>query len=215
MKNKLSCFLLCLGLLTYSYATENNVNVTNITGRQFTVSWITSYPCIGKLCLLDKSGTIKEYFDDNKNNLHYVTVDGLIENTTYKFSIVSGDVINDNNGQMYHVSTGPDLIPVGSIQPAGKVLLDNNTPAEGAIVYIDIYNSDALSASMSTVVDRNGYWYIELVNSRTDDNQHLFNPSETDILKVTVIGNSGTAYFEDKIMDNNCGKNLYPPLILQ
>jgi len=206
-------FLLC-SFFKYGYANEENLRISNIGGVQFTASWVTTYPCSGKLLLKDPSGIITEYLNTSNTCTHYVVVNQLKENTHYTFSIVSGEIVDDNNGKMYHVVTGPEIIPVGSLQPAGQVFGNNGKPATGAIVYIKVYNDDVESALMSTQVDKNGYWFFDLVNTRTLDNQHLFNPSESDQLEITVVGKKGRAFFKGNIMDNNFGTKLYSPLIL-
>ncbi|ETR66823.1 MAG: hypothetical protein OMM_12299, partial [Candidatus Magnetoglobus multicellularis str. Araruama] len=116
-----------------------------------------------KVLLTDQKGLVTEFFDKSKNKYtHYVAVDHLKENTRYSFSVASGEVVDKNNGKMYHVVTGPELIPVGSLQPAGQVLMDNQTPAKDSIVYIRVINDHAESAIMSTLVDQNGFWFLIL-----------------------------------------------------
>ena len=208
--------------VTALQASEESPVVTNVTGGQFTVSWTTSQLCAGKVSLYDNAGFIRDCYDDRgkdfKSTTHYVTVNGLKENTAYAFAIDSGGTLDDNEGNLYQVTTGANLIPVGSIQPAGKVFLtDADTPAVGAIVYVTIWGSQGVSAPLSTLVDGNGYWFLELVNARATDHQKLFNISvEHDKLVISVDGGEkGSAYLENPIIDNQGGTRLYPPFILR
>jgi hypothetical protein len=148
---------------------------------------------------------------------HYITAKGLKSNASYFFSTLSGNQINDNEGQMYSVHTGDNLIPVGSLQPAGQVLLCNgNRYATNAIVYIQISNGLDQSAPLSTIVDNNGYWFVELVNARDQNNQGLFRVSEGNTLSIDVQGGQmGKASLELSAMDNKGGMVLNKPIILR
>jgi len=212
------CF--CFFILSDNCFAHKSLMFTNITGGQFTVSWVTSYPCIAKIRLLGSNSITNEYYDDRgkcvKDTTHYITVSELNENTQYSFIIIINDTIDDNDGQMYTIKTGPNLIPIGSILSAGKVFLPDETPASGAIVYVQIFNSDTKSALLSTLVDKFGYWYIELINTRTSDMKNIFNPTSDDNLAISVIGGDrGSANLEYSVMDSKGGKNLYPSIILE
>jgi len=115
------------------------------------------------------------------------------------------------------VNTGPTLIPQGSIQPAGRVYQnDGQTPANGAIVYVNVVGSEGDSAPLTTLVDENGYWYVELVNCRTDDLKKLFQVAINDELEVEVDGGKmGTAFLVTEAADNKGGANLRPALTLE
>ena len=212
-------FFICI---TASHAMESQVMVTNVTGTQFTISWVTENNCIGKIMLYDHRLFFIETFTDDRDkkfngDTHHVSISGLSCNTDYAFSVISGDQEDNNNGQFYTVSTGKNIIPTGSFQPAGQIFLkDKKTAAANAIVYIVISNDEKQSAPLSTIVDQNGYWYTELVNARTKDNLHLFNISTSSVLSVLIeAGKRGTASMELMAKDNNGGKSLYEPFFLR
>ncbi len=206
--------------VSQSRAGEYNPRITNLAGGQFTVSWITKISCTGKAKLYKDSSVVGDFFDDRgkdfKGFTHYITVKGLKENTVYAFSLESCNNTDNNNGLFYQATTGPNLIPVGSIQPAGKVFLnDKLTPATGSIVYITAFNKKGVSAPLSTLVDENGYWYIELVNARDEDNQMIYNLNNEDCkLIISAEGNTGSASLEAPVMDSEGGTKLYETLIL-
>jgi len=229
MKTYLMFKLMGLSLLLFLFLVvspckannEKGAQITNVSGGQFTVSWVTESPCVGKVCLYCDSKFIGDFHDDQgqniESNVHHITVNGLKENTAYAFTIKSNGLVDGNEGLFYQVTTGPTIIPIGSIQPAGKVLLpDGQTPAAGSIVYITIFNPKEASAPLSTLVDTKGYWYIELINAREADYQQLYRVSEKDCrLTISVVGGKDTAYLEAPLMDSQGGKNLYETLIIK
>jgi len=210
---------LFFSLAAYSYATENMV-ITNITGRSLTVTFRTIESCSGKIRLYKDREFIKEYIDDRGSDFkgcsHHITASHLSPNTWYQFLIIS-DTVDDNNGQFYQVATGADLVPVGSIQPAGRVLLnDEYTPARDSIVYIHVSsNSDRnVSAPLSSLVDTNGYWYVELSNIRASDNMNSYVVSDHHTIHISVSGDK-SIQIEAPVMDNEGGTQLYDPIILK
>jgi len=195
--------------------------ITNVAGGQFTVSWITEKPCVAKLRLYTNSELTGEFYDERgksfRDYTHYITVNALTENTGYAFSLESDGIIDNNKGHLYKVTTGKNLLPIGSIQPAGKVFLsDGITPAYGSVVYATISCPEGESAPLSTLVDENGYWFIELINARESDSQSLFNLShESCNLIISAVGKTGSASLEGSVMDSEGGGKLYDALILK
>ena len=166
--------------------------ISNLTGSQFTVSWVSELPNTSYVQLYQDDALLKTLFDDRGKHYfgctHYITIIGLNENTEYNYVIneIQGEeIIND--GQRYHITTGQNMIPVGTFQPAGQVFLDDGqTPALNSIVYITVSNSNEQSAPLSTIVDKNGFWFVELINARNADYQSLYPLSNSDILGVKV-----------------------------
>lgn len=203
-------------------ADENRLSVTNVTGSRFSVSWVTDNPCVGKIRLYRDTIYIGDYNDDRGmkfiGTTHYVTVSELEERVDYEIVVESDGQPLGGGDSPLQISTGPNLIASGSIQPAGRILLsDRQTPAAGAIVAIFISSSGVDSAPLSTLVDSNGYWYVELVNIRKAGNNELFNISpDADRIHISVYNGTGeTAGFEGSIMDNKGGTHLYDTLIVQ
>ena len=214
-------FLLRCLLNDAVFAKEYGPLVANVTGESFAVSWISDLPSIGGVRVYQNNKLVGNYGDDRgksyKYYTHHFTINNLRPMTSYSFSVVNGNVVNDNKGKYYKASTGPHLIGLGSVQPAGNVFLrDGRTIADGALVYITLGVDGKRSALLSTRIDRNGYWFSEIVNARTDDNKNLFRISlaKGDIV-IQVVGQEGIATLKSRIMDNKGGKNLYSPMILK
>ena len=213
---------ICLNFVLINQAIASKVMVTNSTGSQFTVSWVTEKNCIGKVMLYDHNMSFIGTFTDDRDpyfigDTHHVSITGLSCNSDYVFSIVSGDRKDDNNGQFYVASTGNNMLPTGSFQPAGQVFSkDTKTVATNAIVYIVVSNGESQTSPLSCIVDQNGYWFTELVNARTEDNQHLFSVSTSSMLNIRIEGGKmGSFLLESEAKDNNGGKSLYEPVILR
>lgn len=217
----ISTLLLFYVFICPSQASQKKPLLTNVRNGQFTVTWKTDNSCKGKVRLYKHSRFLGDFYDDRgkdfNSTTHHVTVSKLKEDTAYAFAIESDGIVNDNEGLFYQLITGPPLIPMGSVQPAGRVLrADEHTPVVGSIVFITISCFDKNSATLSTLVDENGYWYIELVNAREDDYQKLYNISEKDCnLIISVEGEEDTAYLEAPLMDSQGGKKLYEALIIK
>ncbi len=222
IKYTLCGILTVCSLLMVTFALAGEVRISNVRGTQFTVSWTTDQPCKGEVMYF-KDGLAEEitYDDRGKDYVgttHFVTIKHLKPNTTYYFKTVSsGDIIDDNDGSSYLVNTGPALIPSGSLQPAGRIYEeDGKTPANGAIVYITVEGGMGKSAPVATLVDENGYWYVELVNSRTADLQGLFAVTGDDVLGIEVDGGlMGAVALITSATDNEGGTNLRRPIILE
>jgi hypothetical protein len=210
----LSCYV------NMALAGHDNIQISNVTGRQFTVSWTTDEPCIAVLKLNDESGIIKTCHDDRGENIssiiHYFTVKKLKSNTQYFFSVAYENMIDDQK-EFYHVTTGPGLFPlIGSRLASGQILnRDSKTPTSEAIVYITVIGTERnwTSALLSTCVNDDGYWDLELFNARESDLQKMFNVKRngTSIIIHVDAGNSGTAEIEQSISNGN---NLHQSIVL-
>jgi hypothetical protein len=215
----LSVLLNCY--VNMAFAGHDNIKISNVTGRQFTVSWTTDQPCIATLKLYDESGFIKTCHDDRGDNLssiiHYFTVKKLKSNTRYSFSIANENMIDDQENELYHVTTDPGLFPlIGSTLSSGQILYnDSKTPVSEAIVYITVIGPERnwTSALLSTLVNADGDWDIELFNARESDFQKLFNVKRNgkSVIIHVDAGNAGTAEIEKNI---SSGNNLYQSVVL-
>jgi len=213
--------LLLILISNHAQAKENGPIVSNVTGAGFTVSWVSSRPCVAIVAVSDDAGYMKNFYDDRgkdfASTLHYVTVRGLRANRDYAFVIHCGGM-DEKEGRLYPIRTGPNLIPVGSVQPAGRIFLaDGYTPASEAIVYVTVSGPAGPSAPLSTLVDENGYWFVELINARTADHQKPCRVIEgqREIVVFVNGGENGSASLEGLVVDNQGGTRLYEPLILK
>jgi hypothetical protein len=206
----------------------SNLRETNIEGIQFSVSWTSTNEDIGKIMYgtdINNSEVWKTAYDDRcdlfdnkinhltsetwntayndlrflcKDNIHHVTIKGLSPDTTYYYSVLSGDTIDNNNGNFYSINTGPLLEPsAGSCQPSGQIFMDEEKtqPADNVIVYVTILgeSKESNSATNSTLVV-NGHWFVDLVNSRSLDlsQPYAYSCGVSSIFVETVAGNGKT-----------------------
>lgn len=174
------------------------LKITNVTDRSFTVSWITDQSTTGFLrygTTVSLGSTIEDERDQLSGNTgnfrtHYVTVRGLTAGTKYYFKIGSGTSqrLYDNNGQPYQITLGPALAaPPNSQVASGTVVTAAQTPAEGAIVYLQLSGGAPLSA----LVRASGSWAITLSNARVTDLSNYLSFGLTDSAAYEIIGPNG------------------------
>lgn len=155
------------------------IKVTNISDTGFTISWITQEPTIGFIKIGPSPEKIDTTVVDERDQLtgdsgqyrtHYISVLGLEPNTTYFLKLGSHSKrLYDNEGEALTVSTGTPLNPVPPADTAyGTVMTSAGTPAENAIVYITIGESNN-ATPLSTLVKQNGNWALSLSTARTTD----------------------------------------------
>ena len=127
----------------------SSVRTTNVRDTSFTVSWLTDLPASSEVRYGSDPNHLNETAYDQRgeatsDDTHFVTVNGLLPNTTYYFDVVSGGTIDDNGGTHYAVSTGSTLGVPGSDTISGQVFLTGTTPAEGSLVYITLSDADGV-----------------------------------------------------------------------
>lgn len=91
---------LCWGL------TISNMQVSNHTSTSITISWVTDEISDGTVnygLTTALGSSASDTHDDN--DVHWVQISGLTENTTYYFEIMSGSTTDDNDGSYYTFKT--------------------------------------------------------------------------------------------------------------
>jgi hypothetical protein len=167
--------------------TPDQIQITNITNRSFTVSWITAKPTEGLVkygagqqtdfVARDQrdplTGELNAYFT------HLVTVTGLEPATAYAFKIQSAGHLFDSNKGPYMVTTAQSELEVSSPELLHGVIVDpDNQPAAGAIVYL---KADNLSPR-STLVTPTGEWRIDMSQARVKNFSQAFSFTENQSL---------------------------------
>ena len=128
---------------------------------------------------------------------HHVTLQGLSPETTYYFEVVSGATMDDHKGHCYQVTTGPTLDLPASHSIYGRVYeSDGVTPAEGAIVYVTLWDVDDVGSPgeaevMSALVDADGWWQANLGNARLADGTGYFTYSAVSDAVVLMARGAG------------------------
>ena len=169
--------------------------VTNVRDRAFSVSWITDSAETGYVNYGIFSGNLNiTVYDDRGqptiDDTHHVTITGLNPGTTYYYEIVSGGVICNNNGSPYQMTTGPSLEFTMPEMISGRVYKANGAEAEGTIIYASIGTSQVLSS----LVNDQGAWALDIAPIRTADYQAHFAHDNDDSISLDARGGgAGTA----------------------
>lgn len=180
--------------------TPQNVKITNVTERSFSVSFSTqaATSAFVKIDSFRSGGQIKNIniqASDDRDQLkgtidnyllHHVTLTGLDANTEYFFLIgTDKGALYDNNNEKFLVKTAKQATnPPNAKTIYGSVTNPDGTPAKGSIVYALL---DA-AGEMSQLVQESGSWAIPLSNSRTVDGSSYANITPNTSLKIQIQG---------------------------
>jgi len=188
-----------INLTDMAFASQPNyIKETNIRSDRISISWITTAAEVGQINYGTSSSLGTAAYDDRgettSSKTHHVSISNLSADTTYYYDIVSGGTTYDNGGAHYTITTGPELDPSPNSHLAnGQVFLsDSSTPAEGAIVYLQLKDvngqgSSGISQELSTLVNSSGWWSYNLGNTRKEDLSDYFIYSNTgDELLITA-----------------------------
>ncbi|MFZ2025438.1 MAG: hypothetical protein WAV51_04090 [Microgenomates group bacterium] len=191
------------------------VTVTNITDASFTVIWTTEEEASGTVLAVDTNGKKYSGFDERdasgklgKYVTHSVSIRSLTPATPFSFTILSNGKKYPTDKKNYQVTTFASLIETPpNIDPAyGKVTLSDTTPAEGAIVFLTLTDSQTLS----TLVRNSGSWIIPLSTIRTIDGSSYVPTS--DRYTETLVIQKGTT--ESKVLTDTLNDSPVPDIIL-
>lgn len=145
-----------------------NILISNITDHQATISWITEKPTKGKI-LLNKNFWLDDWDKINKNEhlytSHHVTVKNLEADKVYQFKIYQG-LRGKVEGKFKTTKSLDTLSYPNSVY--GKVILENEKPAVGVIVYLRLVTPTEKSAVLSTLTNKEGRWSLDLANIRSE-----------------------------------------------
>ena len=169
--------------------------VTNVRDKAFSVTWVTDSMETGYVNYGISPGNLNiTAYDDRGqatiDDTHYVTITGLNPGTTYYYEIVSGGVTYNNNGSPYQMTTGPSLEFTMPEMISGWVFKANGEEAEGAIIYASVGASQVLSSP----VNDQGAWALDIAPIRTADYQAYFTYANDDSIAMDILGGgAGTA----------------------
>ncbi len=196
--------------------------VSNVSEKQFTVSWVTQEATSGFIKYgLEQTMLENVVLDDRdqrsgergKFKTHFVTLKDLQPEKTYYFKIGSGleaeENVYDNNGQPYSIIAGPVLTTSQETRIlSGRILTEDDKPALETIVYLAAANM----APLSTLTDNSGRWAIFLNKARTKDlTEYTVFDVEASILKIEAL--NGEKDLEAVILTKNAFPAI-PDLVL-
>lgn len=165
-------------LLSPSKASESqqpdNVEVTNISDVTYTISWTTQLPSSGAVLVNTSGRPNRIYYDERDTNgklatytTHSVTVRDAVSSSDYNLTLLSNGKEYLTNGNAYTVHTASSSPPnENGLAPAyGSVHAPDDSPADGALVYLTVEGGQKLS----TLTKSSGTWLIALNQVRTAD----------------------------------------------
>lgn len=173
------------------------VTITNHTDTSFTVSWLTSNPTSGSVVVSASNRKQFTIYDERDTSgklgsytTHSVTVRELDPANSYSFKILVNGKAYLNDSEPWTSRTGPALSGSSAIEPAfGTVLTDSGMPAEGALVYLTLENSQTLS----TLVKPSGSWLIPLNLTRSTELSRFIEQQERITENILVYSASQDA----------------------
>jgi len=148
-----------------------NPQITNLTYGSFDFSFTTSSSCTATLVI----NNIIYQDASLSSGTHYFKIFNLSPKTDYKFSLVSGSTTYSRPEYSLTTALKPNS-PIPSSNLAwGKIIDSNNKPISGAIIYLTLSGSQALSAFSN----KDGNWNISLAASFNQQKTDWFSPTST------------------------------------
>lgn len=176
-----------------------NIKITNKGSNSISISWTTDIPMTGYLRYSEDPGKINLPAGDVRDQItgtsqlytnHYVNITGLNPNKQYYFNIGSGSQTYNDNGSPFQFKTFSNVNSPAEDVVSGKVINPDNSPVNGAIIFLDIDGSETLS----TITKNDGSWRLNLSTARTKDGKVLQVDPKTTVLSIFVqAGTTGTA----------------------
>lgn len=176
-----------------------NIKISNRGSGNFSVSWTTDTPLTGFIKYSEDpakinlpAGDVRDQISGTSQNYtnHYVNISGLGSNKTIYFLIGSGSQTYNDNEKPFQIRTlSPISAPPENIA-SGKIINADNTPVNGAIVFMDTDGAETLS----TISKTDGSWRINLSTARSKDGKVVAIDPKTTLLSIFAsAGNLGSA----------------------
>ncbi|MCL4418929.1 Ig-like domain-containing protein [Patescibacteria group bacterium] len=216
----LTTFLVEKGAIFTSLAgpsnSPKNVRITNIQDTSFTVSFTTDANVLGSVNFGKDKNLGSSALDDRdtqKNSLsphtvHSITVKNLTPQTSYYFSITSGQETFLQNEIPFTVKTGPNikLPPISQGKIVGKVLLSSGNLSKETIVYLTSENAQIISA----LTKEDGSYEIPLNFLRTKDLSSYLSLQSNSVIKMLAASENLSSNVQLSVGQTSS----VPPIIL-
>ncbi|MCJ7827833.1 fibronectin type III domain-containing protein [Patescibacteria group bacterium] len=153
--------------------TPSQIRITNQTASSAAISWFTTEATTGSINFGTKANQLDQSIGDQRSLTtkdqasyfsHYVILENLQPDVSYFFEIYSNGKKFDDSGKPFEIITAPaaELTSLNKIM-YGQIFQAEGLPAQGAIVYLNLPESNTLSA----LVDSSGSWAVSLHSIRT------------------------------------------------
>jgi hypothetical protein len=186
--------------------TISKVMVSNPTSARAVISWVTDVDTDGTVDYGMACDALGSRADDKRgagtvDDIHYVEIVGLNPGTPYFFSVTSGGVTDDNNGQCYSFTTaqvgrGVDYILFGTVYLRDGVTPAGSAPPTQAIKYVTIQKAGngAQSYPLSALTGPGGGWDVNLADLKDPTTNGVFAYATGDTIILSAEGGAeGTA----------------------
>ena len=182
MKKIYWSLIISLIIPAFAVAAIRDVRVSNNTSAGVTISWVTDSDTTGEVHYSefpDLSGALVAC--DTRGQAfvgctHYVDIANLKKEKTYYFEVVSGVVVDNNNGSYYTCKTMKEpYAPPGTCLYYGYVYQeDGATAAEGAIVHLWLTRDGVDSYPLSKLIGPQGSFLFTVKEARSIETDDLF-----------------------------------------
>ncbi|MFA6518959.1 MAG: hypothetical protein WCV93_04930 [Candidatus Shapirobacteria bacterium] len=190
-----------------SDCSPNNLQVTNLTHNSFDISFVTDIDCSAQVVADGRN-----FFDVRQSQTkitrktHYFRISNIKSEQNYNFAVTSGG--QDYSLDSYQVKTGKT--PSGQLPSSnlawGKVLENDGSPSQDAILYFNLSGASPLSA----FVGNDGRWNISLAFSLSTDRQSWFKP-QADVSEEIIVM---SANYPPTVVNSNTSRNDPVPDII-
>lgn len=173
--------------------TPQNPKISNVTDTSFTVTFTTQEESTSSISFGKDKNLGQVAFDDRDQNsdlvvprkIHSITVKKLTPQTTYFFSITSGQKLFLDNGNPFEVSTGPTIkdLPLSQLSLKGQIILPDGDKPKEAIIYATTDDSQVIS----TIINEDGSYVLPINTMRSSDLSSYFSFGEDTIIKILMV----------------------------
>lgn len=149
-------------LLSEAGATEDPkfINVLNENADGFTVAWVTTKSTQGAVILPDENLTFVE--KEEKSKTHIIEITGLQAGKRYAFRVLSGTVVDDNQGVNYEAFTTKYQFPIENKLLFGRIFgKDSITPLTDGYVTIHAETDGIITNKIYSQLNDQGGWQID------------------------------------------------------
>lgn len=140
-----------------------SVRTANINSQEAVVYWLTEEPTTGSVKLnnkifLDSRDNQEGYNQPHRYFAHYVTINNLKPNETYRFTIISEGHVYQNSNFQFTTGQALSIPPQEADLAFGIVLDQEDQPLADCLLTLSLAGATNLAA----ITDKNGFWSIPL-----------------------------------------------------